>query len=98
MTTTPNRFTLTLLSVALALSLTACDDKSDKKVATQVAAKVGSEEISVHQINQIVSRNNTAGVSPEAASTIPSDMPNFILRGARLATITVRRPTSVAGS
>jgi len=74
MTTTPNRFTLTLLSVALALSLTACDDKSDKKVATQVAAKVGSEEISVHQINQIVSRNNTAGVSPEAAKAMSREV------------------------
>lgn len=34
----------------------------------------------------------------EAASTMPSDIPNFILRGARLATITVRRPTRLAGS
>ena len=33
-----------------------------------------------------------------AASTMPSDMPNFILRGARLATITVCRPINVAGS
>ena len=35
---------------------------------------------------------------PLAASTMPSETPNFILRGARLATITVNRPTSVAGS
>ena len=33
-----------------------------------------------------------------AASTMPSDMPKRILRGARLATTTVRRPTSCAGS
>ncbi len=33
-----------------------------------------------------------------AASTMPSDIPNFILRGARLATMTVKRPTNVAGS
>ena len=33
-----------------------------------------------------------------AASTMPSLMPNFILRGARLATMTVRRPTSTCGS
>ena len=38
------------------------------------------------------------GPSPDAASTMPSDRPNFILRGARLATIGVRRPTSSAGS
>ena len=44
---------------------------------------------------------NSPGLLPsvsEAASTMPSDMPNFILRGARLATITVRRPTNAAGS
>ena len=38
------------------------------------------------------------GFSPDAASTMPSESPNFILRGARLATITVSRPTSAAGS
>ena len=41
------------------------------------------------------------GVRPslsEAARTIPSERPNFIFRGARLATMTVIRPTSVAGS
>jgi len=41
---------------------------------------------------------NTPGLSPLAASTMPSDIPNFIFRGARLATITVRRPFSAAGS
>src|SRR5262249_60265344 len=38
------------------------------------------------------------GPSPLAASTMPSETPNFILRGARLAIITVRRPFSAAGS
>ena len=66
MTAHPTRLTLTLIAAALSLSLTACGDKDDKKVATQVAAKVGSEEISVHQINQILSRTNTAGATPEA--------------------------------
>ena len=37
-------------------------------------------------------------VGVEAASTMPSERPNFILRGARLATITVRRLTRAAGS
>ena len=37
-------------------------------------------------------------VVSEAAKTMPSDIPNFILRGARLATITVRRPINWAGS
>ncbi len=43
-------------------------------------------------------RIKSPGASPDAASTMPSDRPNFILRGARLATITVSRPTSCAGS
>jgi len=33
-----------------------------------------------------------------AASTMPSETPKRILRGARLATITVRRPTSPSGA
>src|SRR2546421_2990040 len=43
-------------------------------------------------------RRNSPGVSPPAASTIPSETPNFILRGARFATMTVSRPFSAAGS
>ena len=38
------------------------------------------------------------GPSPDAASNMPSEMPNFILRGARLATSTVSRPLSCSGS
>ena len=70
MTFLSSRFTLTLLSGALVLGLIACGDKADKKVATQVAAKVGSEEISVHQINQVLQRTNTSGASPEAAKAM----------------------------
>ena len=42
-------------------------------------------------------RNNSEPPLP-AASTMPSDTPKRILRGARLATITVRRPSRAAGS
>lgn len=69
-----SRFALTLLAAALTMSLASCGNKDDKKIATQVAAKVGSEEISVHQINQILSRTNTAGSSPQAAQTMSRDV------------------------
>jgi EpsD family peptidyl-prolyl cis-trans isomerase len=70
MTFATSRFALTLLTAALTLGLMACNDKGDKKTATQVAAKVGSEEISVHQINQVLQRTNTQGISPESAKTM----------------------------
>ena len=60
------RFARSLLALTLLTSLAACGNKADTPVATQVAAKVGSEEISVHQINQVLQRTNTAGATPEA--------------------------------
>lgn len=74
MTFASSRFTLTLLAGALAVGLVACGDKADKKIATQVAAKVGSEEISVHQINQVLQRANTNPTSPEAAKAMSRDV------------------------
>jgi EpsD family peptidyl-prolyl cis-trans isomerase len=68
------RFCLTLTLTALALSLVACSKKDDKPTATQVAAKVGSEEISVHQINQVLRRTNTAGASPDAVQNLSREV------------------------
>ena len=65
-----HRITQLLTPVVLALVLAGCGDKADKKVATQVAAKVGSEEISVHQINQVLARTNTANTTPQGAQAL----------------------------
>jgi EpsD family peptidyl-prolyl cis-trans isomerase len=70
MTSPTNKFAISLLGAALALGLCACGKKDDKAAATQVAVKVGSEEISVHQLNQVLSRANTANTSPEAAQAM----------------------------
>lgn len=48
------------------LGLSACSEKNKPSASTQVAAKVGSEEISVHQINQILRSSNTTNASPQA--------------------------------
>ncbi len=60
------------LLVAIAL-ISGCGNKDDaaksegkEKAATQVAAKVNAEEITVHQVNSILSRN--PNIPPEAAA------------------------------
>ena len=59
-----------IAALAVTLTLAACGDKAEKKVATQVAAKVGKEEISVHQINQVLSRTNAANATPAAVDKL----------------------------
>ncbi len=69
------RTTLALALFGALLGLSACGKKDESaKVATQVAAKVGSEEISVHQINQLLARSNTASASPEAVQGLSREV------------------------
>jgi EpsD family peptidyl-prolyl cis-trans isomerase len=62
MTTT--RFVI--VAILLPLVLTGCGGKEDAKAAVQVAARVNSAEITVHQINHALARSR--GVAPENAS------------------------------
>lgn len=65
-----SRFLLTMLCCTGLLGLAACADQNTPKAASQVAAKVGSDEISVHQINQILSQTNTSKATPEEVSAM----------------------------
>ncbi|MDO9450746.1 MAG: EpsD family peptidyl-prolyl cis-trans isomerase [Rugosibacter sp.] len=54
-----------LILLLLVAALAGCGSDDEKKPATQVAAKVNKEEISVHQINNVLAR--TGNISPEQA-------------------------------
>lgn len=53
-----------LAAVLVSLSLLACNN-DDKKAASQVAAKVNKDEISVHQVNAVLARAGAANLPPE---------------------------------
>jgi EpsD family peptidyl-prolyl cis-trans isomerase len=53
-------------SLVLLVLLSGCGDEGKKKPLTQVAAKVDGEEISIHQVNSIISRQNTPGRDTQA--------------------------------
>jgi EpsD family peptidyl-prolyl cis-trans isomerase len=61
---TNNRFLV--FATLLVLLLAACGRREDAKVATQVAARVNSTDITVHQINHALARSR--GLTPENAS------------------------------
>jgi hypothetical protein len=66
---TPNNKLLpaATLMLACALALPACS-KDEAKPATQVAAKVNKQEISVHQINYVLSKSGANAQTPEQTS------------------------------
>lgn len=53
-------------SLVVLVLLSGCGDEDKKKPLTQVAAKVDGEEISIHQINSIIARQNTPGRDTQA--------------------------------
>ena len=60
---------LAVAAMLLATAITACS-KDDKKAATQVAAKVNSQEISVHQINYVLSKSGANASTPEQTAAL----------------------------
>ena len=58
-------FVFTVLLPALVLA-TGCERKDDTKVATQVAARVNADEITVHQVNDILAWGQN--ITPEGAA------------------------------
>ena len=63
---------LKAFGILLAMVLAACGSKEDAKVTTQVAARVNSAEITVHQVNRGLARNPglTAENAPQAKREI----------------------------
>jgi EpsD family peptidyl-prolyl cis-trans isomerase len=60
----PRRW-LPLVTLVAAVALVGCGDKKDKAAASQTAAKVNKDEITVHQINFVMQQQR--GLKPEQA-------------------------------
>ena len=65
MTSSQTRFSMSIIAAGLVLGLSACGNQDDKNENTEVAAKVGTEEILVRQINQVTNRISTTATSPQ---------------------------------
>lgn len=64
------RLVYPILFPLLALGLAACGNKEAEKPASQIAAKVNSGEISVHQINYVLTRTGAGAKTPEMVPKI----------------------------
>ena len=65
MISSQTRFSMSIFAAGLVLGLSACSNQDDKNENTEVAAKVGAEEILVRQINQVTNRISTTDTSPQ---------------------------------
>lgn len=79
MQTIRTRFVLPILVIAAITGLAACGNKDGKKPASQVAAKVNAEEISVHQINFALSRSGLNGIPPEKVPQVRLEVLNKLV-------------------
>lgn len=61
-----------LLALAVMALLSACGDGQEKKATTQVAVKVNDSEISVHQVNGVLSK--LQGVRPEMVPKVRQEV------------------------
>jgi EpsD family peptidyl-prolyl cis-trans isomerase len=68
-----------ILVTVLIFGLEACSSKDAEKPASQIAAKVNTGEISVHQINYILSRTPSAANTPEAAAKLRREILNRLI-------------------
>lgn len=74
-----NGIRITALGLVLAAALAGCGEKdAESKAATQVAAKVNSDEITVHQINYEMSRLN-GKISPDQAKAAANQVLNGLV-------------------
>lgn len=79
MKSTNNASRISLIALVVAIGLVGCNDNNAKKPASQVAAKVNSQEISVHQINFALSRVNAAALTPEQVTTARQEVLNKLI-------------------
>jgi EpsD family peptidyl-prolyl cis-trans isomerase len=63
---------VSVIAIASSLTLSGCGKEEHKKAASQVVAKVNGDEISVHQVNFILTR--TPGINPENAEQAKKDI------------------------
>jgi EpsD family peptidyl-prolyl cis-trans isomerase len=66
----PKRITARVCLLGVALGLAACGSKEVEKPVGQIAAKVNSGEISVHQLNYVLTRTGASAGSPETAPQV----------------------------
>lgn len=71
---TTKKISLTLLVLVCIACLTGCWKDEKTKVASQVAAQVGDEEITINQINQILNRSQIENLTPEAQQQVSKEI------------------------